>query len=106
MKKLLFIVLIVLNLQISLFGIILGGTNLGILGYESYNCIKPIKPYKLYSFSNQREIDSYNSDIINYNMELKEYLDCLQEYIDNSNNDIRRIKEKINEATDEIDYCR
>ena len=84
--------------------IVLGGTNLDLFGYPSHKCYKPIKPLKPYSFSDQFEVDSYNSKVASYNSELMSYLDCLQRYIDNAKNDIERIKEKIKETIDESKY--
>lgn len=81
--------------------IVLGGSNLPLFGYPDHSCYKPSKPYKPYRFYNQYEIDSYNMEVDNYNSELERYLSCIEEYLENAKNDIKRIKEKMEEVVDE-----
>ena len=81
-----------------------GGSNLGYSGYPSHDCNKPIKPYEPIFFNSQWDIDSYNSEVESYNLQLQDYINCIEEYIDNSNNDIKRIQEKAQEAIDELTY--
>lgn len=76
----------------TVYAIAIGGSNLGVFGYPSHDCIKPTKPIKPYSFSNQWEVDSYNSKVNLYNSKLEQYINCIQEYVENANNDIKRIK--------------
>lgn len=83
------------------FAIVFGGTNLGMFGYPSHECTKPLKPIRPYSLDSQWEIDSYNSDVDLYNFELRRYIDCIEEYVENAGYDIERIKEKAQEAIDE-----
>ena len=97
---------IVLLLTILLYplyvhAMVFGGSNLSFTGYPSHDCMKPTKPYKPYSFNSQWEVDSYNSEVESYNFELQQYLSCIDEYVENANNDIKRIKEKAQEAIDE-----
>ena len=78
---------------------VLGGSNLGMMGYDSHSCgYKPDKPYKPFSFSNQYEVDNYNNKVETYNSEIDTYITCIQEYIENADNDINRIIEARNEA--------
>jgi hypothetical protein len=86
---------------ISISAAIFGGSNLGYSGYPSHSCTKPMKPFKPYSFNSQWEIDSYNSGVNLYNMQLRQYSNCIQEYLENANNDIKRIKEKSQDAINE-----
>ncbi len=85
-----------------LYALVFGGSNLGIFGYPSHRCTAPYsKPSKPYSFNSQWEIDEYNSDIDRYNSQMREYINCINEYVENAKNDIKRIKEKANEAISE-----
>ena len=86
--------------QSSSFGYVIGGSNLGFLGYEEHSCTKPTPPYKPFSLDNQWEIERYNLGVDSYNMELEIFYDCITEYIENAENDIKRIKEAINQAID------
>lgn len=78
--------------------IVIGDTNLGIMGYPEPQCTKPMKPTKPYSFSSSYEVDSYNSQVRFYNLELDSYVQCIRRYLDAANSDIERIKEKMDEA--------
>jgi len=79
--------------------IVLGGSNLGVFGYPAHECSPPYnKPTKPYQFTDQWEVDHYNSQVRQYNDELEAYFDCINEYVDNAKNDIRRIKEAANNA--------
>jgi hypothetical protein len=83
---------------------VFGGSNLGLGGYPSNSCTKPIKPTRPYTFDSQWEIDSYNREVDRYNSNFRDYIDCIKEYLDNADNDIKRIKEKAQEAIDEANY--
>ena len=48
--------LILTGSQGSSFGYVIGGSNLGFLGYEEHSCSKPTPPYKPFSLDNQWEI--------------------------------------------------
>lgn len=104
MNKTIILIILSLFLPFSAYAVIFGGSNLGYSGYPSHSCTKPIKPIKPYSFDSQWEIDSYNSQVEIYNSQLQLYISCIKEYIENSNNDIKRIKEKVQEAIDEASY--
>lgn len=93
-----FISLFLLLFSTSTNASVFGGSNLGYSGYPAHTCIKPTKPYKPFSFSNQWDVDSYNSQVEYYNTQLRRYLYCIDEYIKNANNDIERIREKAKEA--------
>ena len=95
-------VLILTCVSSGALALVFGGSNLGLFGYPSHTYSPPYsKPYKPYSFSSQWEIDQYNSEVENYNYEMRSYRDCIREYVDNAKNDIKRIKEKANEAISE-----
>jgi hypothetical protein len=103
MRKILAIALFMV-VPVTVFAIVIGGSNLGMFGYSSHDCTKPTKPYKPYSFSDQWQIDSYNSEVDLYNSERERYVSCIKEYVENANNDIERIKEKAQEAINEVNY--
>lgn len=69
-----------------------GGSNLSYFGYPEHTCRKPYKPY---SFTTQSEVDSYNYD-------LERFVDCVQEYVDNADSDIKRIRERVDEAIADV----
>lgn len=99
MRRILIIVLGMLLSCASAEALIFGGTNLGFLGYPSHNCgTKPLKPYRPSSFSSQWEVDIYNMEVDSYNIGINGFVSCMHEYIENSMNDIKRIKEAIDEA--------
>lgn len=86
-------------IPLSAGAIVLGGTNLGVLGYPELECRKPYdKPRKPYSFNNQWEVDQYNREVTRYNDELQQYKHCVVEYLENAENDILRIREAMEEA--------
>lgn len=91
-----FFALLVLPLNSAAY--VIGGSNLGIMGYDDHACSKPYPPTKPYSFSSQWQIDSYNREVEDYNDDLRRYIDCIEEYVENGKNDIERIKEAINSA--------
>lgn len=103
MRAILFIIMLLLSYSPA-SAVVFGGTNLGFGGYPSNECNKPLKPTKPYSFSNDWEIDRYNSEVDYYNTQLEEYSTCLREYIDNAQTDIQRIKEKIQESINGVGY--
>jgi len=103
MKKTLLLLIILIS-PLYVHAMIFGGSNLSFTGYPPHSCMKPTKPYKPYSFNSQWEIDSYNNEVEFYNSALQQYLSCIDEYIENANNDIKRIKEKAQEAIDETNY--
>jgi hypothetical protein len=81
---------------------VLGGSNFPMLGYPDPECTKPVdRPIRPLDLGDPEEVDFYNSQVVEYNSEVHEYIDCIRAYIDNSNNDIERIKEKIQQAVDE-----
>lgn len=105
MKKLILLGLIVLvPLVNSGHAIVFGGSNLMMMDYPSHDCgFKPTKPYRPSSFSSQWEIDSYNAKVRQFNDEMETFVDCIEEYLDNCSNDIKRIKEKMQEAINDVE---
>lgn len=83
----------------SASAIVIGGSNLGPLGYPSHRCTAPYnKPIEPYQFNYQWEIDQYNMEVDRYNRDLEWYFDCIKEYIENANNDVQRIQEEVDSA--------
>jgi len=80
--------------------IVIGDTNLGILGYPDHTCgyppTKPIPPFSDDRFS----VESYNSRVRSYNIEIDTFYYCIKRYLDAAKNDIERIKEKMQDAID------
>ena len=98
------IVLVITLSSANAFAYVYGGSNLSLTGYPEHSCFKPNKPYKPISFSNQWDVDSYNSQVDHYNMQWNQYISCINEYVDNAKNDIKRVTEKAQEAIDETQY--
>ena len=80
---------------------VLGGSNLGPLGYPTADCRKPIPPVRPASFSGPWPIAAYNAEVDRFNMEQERFIACTREYIDNGQNDIKRIQEGIQEGMQE-----
>ncbi len=79
---------------------VVGGTNFGFSGYPKHSCFAPYnKPSRPYQFESEYELESYNAAVRRYNDELSMYMTCIRDYLDNAENDIRRIKDAINEAS-------
>lgn len=73
--------------------IVLGGSNLGVMGYPDHRCRKPYRPSQ---FSEESEVYSYNNEV-------DRFVRCIREYVENADNDIQRIQEKGQAA---IDYAK
>ena len=43
-------------------------------------------------------------EVENYNSQLQIYISCIEDFVDNANNDIKRIREKAEEAINEANY--
>lgn len=78
--------------NLSVFASVYGGSNLDFMGYQEHDCSKPVKPYSFYT---EYEIDTYKNNV-------NEYISCIKNYVENANNDIERIKIKINNAIYEV----
>lgn len=61
------------------FAFVYGGSNLGYLGYPEPRCYIP-----------------YNGD----NWQKQEYVRCINDYVENAQNDIKRIREKAEDAVE------
>jgi hypothetical protein len=79
---------------------VIGGSNFGMFGYPSADCRKPDKPRRPFSPASEWEIDRYNGDVQTYNDEIEGYIRCVREYVENGQNDIKRVREKMQEAID------
>ncbi|HAT2607140.1 TPA: hypothetical protein I8235_000049 [Kluyvera intermedia] len=67
--------------------IVLGGTNLGYMGYPEFSEVAPSRPYS----DDQYSMEEYRRQVANYTAKAKEYLE-------NSNADIKRIQEAQEDA--------
>jgi len=86
----------------SASAVVFGGTNFGFGGYPDHQCSQPFgKPIKPFRFTDQYEVDAYNREVCRYNRDLDYYLDCVRTYIDNADNDVQRIREKVDDAISE-----
>jgi len=82
--------------------IVNSGSNSSISEYPSHTCSPPSsKPIESNSFSEQWEVDQYNSKVDNYNSQLRLYRDCIREYVANAKNEIKKVRKKITEAINE-----
>ena len=104
MIKIVMLLSVALSFPLCAAAVVYGGSNLGFGGYPSMSCNKPQKPYKPYSFNNQWEVDTYNSQVNEYNEEYRQYISCVKEYVDNAQNDINRIKEKVQDAIYDVKH--
>ena len=81
---------------------VISGSNLSISEYPSHTCSPPpSKPIESDSFSEQWEVDQYNSKVDNYNSQIRLYRDCIREYVASAKNDIKKVRKKITEAINE-----
>lgn len=75
------------------FGFVIGGSNLGVMGYPSFSSTHystPAIPYNRDRFS----ADQYEQEVNNYVRDAKEYIEF-------ADNDISRIKDEKREAIDQ-----
>lgn len=82
------------------YALVLGGSNLGVLGYPAANCRAPMKPTPPFTPASRWEIDSYNMQVDTYNSELERFIACTKEYLENAQNDMKRIREGMDEAVE------
>ncbi len=84
-------------------GFVLGGSNFGSFIYPDHTCgVRPMPPDRPSQDASRVEIDVYNEAVRDYNRELKEFADCINEYIQNASNDMQRIREKAEKASEEM----
>jgi hypothetical protein len=84
-------------------------SNLNDFTYPNHTCkskpVKPNKPRKLSSDNNVErynlEISKYNINVVAYNKEIIVYKACINQYIKNGNNDIKIIRQRLNNALKE-----
>lgn len=88
------VITVLLLASASAGAIVIGGSNLGMFGYPKADCDKPERPYDL---SDSYAVDRYNQDV-------REFRRCLTEYVENADNDIRRIKEAVDDALSSARY--
>ena len=82
---------------------VFGPTNFGFLGYPAHSCYKPMKPRKPYSMTEEWEVDRYNSEVDSYNSQLRIFQACASEYVDAAQNDMKRIREKVDELLRDVE---
>ena len=82
---------------------VIGPTNFGFSGYPAHSCYKPLKPRKPYSTTEQWEVDRYNIEVDSYNSQLRIYQDCASDYVEAAQNDMKRIREKVDELLRDIE---
>ncbi len=100
-KRIVVVALLSCLFLFSLFAYVIGGTNLGYLGYPEYSKVKPSKPYTSYKGTvTKYQYEAYKSSV-------EDYVDGAKQYIENGNNDIKRIQEEqrdaIKSANDVVD---
>ena len=78
--------------------IVLGGSNLGFRGYPEADCRKPEPPMRPFSPASRWDIERYNMEVDRYNRELEIFISCTREYLEHAQNDIKRIRERMEEA--------
>ena len=71
--------------------LVLGGTNLGIMGYPKHRCYVPPQPPR---GADEWTIRRFNTDVEVFNA-------CARDYIENANNDVKRINEAVEDLVEE-----
>ena len=105
MKKALGISIILGVLTLSINGNVFAGSNLGISGYPSHDCVKPTKPTKpdeSSAFYSEGDIEVYKTEMKHYDALLERYVDCLQKYFKTADDDLKKIKSKAQDAIDAL----
>ena len=102
MKRIFTLFVVVLLCSGLLFAFVIGGSNLGYMGYPDFSSYYPSKPFSYNNEVSEMEFDRYRDSV-------QQYVDSAREYVKNGNNDIQRISEaqeeainKANEAIDEF----
>jgi hypothetical protein len=97
-KQIVFSLIAILLCSTSVaFGYVIGSSNLGLMGYPSFESThyKPSKPLTRDEYSINR-----------YKQEVKTYMEEARTYVESANNDIQRIHEEknsvINDANDVV----
>lgn len=83
---------LLLSIASAATGFVIGGSNLGFLGYTAFSQIAPSKPYVKDQWAAQ-----------NYEQEVRSYRNAAIRYIEDANNDIKRIREEANNAARKAD---
>lgn len=70
--------------------------------YPGVSCgVKPARPTRPTTFSNNEQIDAYNETVEQYNQSMEAYIGCVQAYVDKATSDLKLIKQRIQEAIDQ-----
>ena len=84
-------------------------SNQSNFSYPDHNCgkkvKKPLKPKRIKEYDDDElynaDIAKYNIAVSDYNKTIKVYKACINRYIKNGNNDLNRIRKKLNAALKE-----
>ena len=80
-----------------------GGSNFGRFEYPSQDCgLPPFAPQRPYDMTSVRDVEAYNARVDQYNTQVRSFSECINAYVDRAEKDIQRIREKANEAVNDM----
>ena len=78
------------------------GTNLPE-GYPDLACgERPEVPQRPEKFETEEAIEEYNAKVDAYNASMERLVECVQEYVANANDDMKRIRNRAEEAINSL----
>lgn len=96
MKRLIAVVVLIISIGLFAYSYVIGGSNLGVMGYPSFSASKPYQPYAATtyvsgSYSSVKTVSKWEYD--SYKRDVESYVSDAKEFIENGNNDIKRIQD-------------
>ena len=80
-----------------------GGSNFGRFDYPSQDCgLPPLAPQRPADMTSVREVEAYNQRVDQYNMQVRSFSECINAYVERTEKDMQRIREKANQAIEEM----
>ena len=83
--------------------VVYGGSNFGRFEYPAQECgLPPLAPQRPYDMTSVREVEAYNQRVDQYNMQVRSFSECINAYVERAEKDMQRIREKANQASEEM----
>ena len=83
--------------------VVYGGSNFGTFAYPSQDCgLPPLPPERPYDMTSVRDVEAYNRRVDQYNTQVRGFSECITAYVDRAEKDMLRIREKANQAVEEM----
>ena len=80
-----------------------GGSNFGRFEYPGQDCgLPPFAPQRPYDMTSVRDVEAYNARVDQYNTQVRSFSECINAYVDRAEKDIQRIRERANEASNDM----